>query len=89
MTFCALYLMEMGQPALLYLVPFTLVTTFVIGCIRGEARSLWSGFSKKVLHIELIILKNERNEIKKIFLNFFQPKPRRFFFSSLYLQIED
>nr|XP_022308317.1 signal peptide peptidase-like 2B [Crassostrea virginica] len=34
-TFCALYLMEMGQPALLYLVPFTLVTTFVIGCIRG------------------------------------------------------
>ncbi|XP_078329329.1 signal peptide peptidase-like 2B [Crassostrea virginica] len=46
-TFCALYLMEMGQPALLYLVPFTLVTTFVIGCIRGEARSLWSGFSKK------------------------------------------
>ncbi|XP_061167880.1 signal peptide peptidase-like 2B [Saccostrea echinata] len=46
-TFLALYLMDKGQPALLYLVPFTLVTTFVIGCIRGEAGSLWTGISKQ------------------------------------------
>ncbi|XP_062598448.1 signal peptide peptidase-like 2B [Saccostrea cucullata] len=46
-TFIALYLMDKGQPALLYLVPFTLVTTFVIGCIRGEAGSLWTGILKQ------------------------------------------
>ncbi|XP_045168364.1 signal peptide peptidase-like 2B [Mercenaria mercenaria] len=42
-TFCALALMETGQPALLYLVPCTLVTTYVIGCIRGEVKMLWNG----------------------------------------------
>lgn len=49
-TFCALYLMEKGQPALLYLVPFTLITTFVIGCIRGEAGALWSGVTKQEIY---------------------------------------
>ncbi|XP_056004140.1 uncharacterized protein LOC130049913 [Ostrea edulis] len=39
--------MGKGQPALLYLVPCTLGTTFVIGCLRGEARSLWAGISKQ------------------------------------------
>lgn len=54
-TFCALYLMEKGQPALLYLVPFTLITTFVIGCIRGEAGALWSGVTKQVNYSNLLL----------------------------------
>lgn len=45
-TFGALYIMDSGQPALLYLVPCTLLTTFVIGCCRGECKLLWNGFSK-------------------------------------------
>ncbi|XP_060081190.1 signal peptide peptidase-like 2B [Ylistrum balloti] len=45
-TFAALYFMETGQPALLYLVPCTLVTTMVIGCCRGEFKLLWNGDKK-------------------------------------------
>lgn len=47
--------MEKGQPALLYLVPFTLITTFVIGCIRGEAGALWSGVTKQVNYSNLLL----------------------------------
>ena len=42
-TFVALALMETGQPALLYLVPCTLITTYLIGCARGEVKMLWNG----------------------------------------------
>lgn len=42
-TFGALALMKTGQPALLYLVPCTLIPTFVIGCCRGEVKMLWNG----------------------------------------------
>ncbi|XP_071140613.1 signal peptide peptidase-like 2A isoform X3 [Mytilus edulis] len=45
-TFVALELMQTGQPALLYLVPCTLITTFVIGCIRREFKLLWNGIKK-------------------------------------------
>jgi signal peptide peptidase-like 2B len=39
----AVYLMEMGQPALLYLVPCTLGTMTYLGWKRQELRSLWDG----------------------------------------------
>ena len=42
-TFVALALMKTGQPALLYLVPCTLGTTFVIGLKRKEVKKLWNG----------------------------------------------
>ncbi|XP_033725447.1 signal peptide peptidase-like 2B [Pecten maximus] len=45
-TFAALYFMETGQPALLYLVPCTLVPTMVIGCCRREFKLLWNGNKK-------------------------------------------
>ena len=45
-TFVALLFMETGQPALLYLVPCTLVTTFLVGCIRGEINYLWAGMNQ-------------------------------------------
>ncbi|XP_013379111.1 signal peptide peptidase-like 2B [Lingula anatina] len=41
--FMALAFMEIGQPALLYLVPCTVGTTVVIGWARGELRHLWKG----------------------------------------------
>lgn len=45
-TFVALAVMKVGQPALLYIVPCILITTYVIGLIRGEVKMLWSGIHK-------------------------------------------
>jgi Signal peptide peptidase len=39
----AVYLMQMGQPALLYLVPCTLGTMTYLGWRRQELRTLWEG----------------------------------------------
>lgn len=35
--------MAIAQPALLYLVPFTLVPVFVLGLWRRELKLLWEG----------------------------------------------
>lgn len=45
----AVYVMEMGQPALLYLVPCTLGTVSYLGWKRGDLRALWEG--PKVLQL--------------------------------------
>eukprot|EP00526_Cylindrotheca_closterium_P006810 CAMPEP_0113619368 /NCGR_PEP_ID=MMETSP0017_2-20120614/9832_1 /TAXON_ID=2856 /ORGANISM="Cylindrotheca closterium" /LENGTH=722 /DNA_ID=CAMNT_0000528937 /DNA_START=208 /DNA_END=2375 /DNA_ORIENTATION=- /assembly_acc=CAM_ASM_000147 len=45
----AVYVMEMGQPALLYLVPCTLGTMSYLGWKRGDLRALWEG--PKVLQL--------------------------------------
>ena len=42
-TFVMLFVMKKGQPALLYLVPCTLITGYVIGWIRGDLKKLWTG----------------------------------------------
>lgn len=41
-TFVSLYLMQHGQPALLFLVPGTLVPTCVIAMRKGELAALWA-----------------------------------------------
>lgn len=41
-TFVSLYLMQHGQPALLFLVPGTLVPTCMIALRKGELPALWS-----------------------------------------------
>merc|ERR1719436_2321584 len=41
-TFVSLYLMKHGQPALLFLVPGTLLPTCLIAMQKGELASLWS-----------------------------------------------
>lgn len=46
-TFTMLAVLQMGQPALLYLVPFTIVPTLFRASRRGELRMLWSWKSKK------------------------------------------
>ncbi|VDD87128.1 unnamed protein product [Enterobius vermicularis] len=46
-TFCALTVMESAQPALIYLIPFTLIPIILLSVIRGEFKLLWHGrFSK-------------------------------------------
>lgn len=42
-TFVALALMQMGQPALLYLVPCTLLTSLMVALWRKELPSFWTG----------------------------------------------
>ncbi|KAM9366343.1 signal peptide peptidase-like 2A isoform 2-T2 [Symphorus nematophorus] len=42
-TFAVMLLSEMGQPALLYLVPFTLITSAVVAGYRREMRQFWAG----------------------------------------------
>ncbi|XP_059210764.1 signal peptide peptidase-like 2A isoform X2 [Centropristis striata] len=42
-TFAVMLLSGMGQPALLYLVPFTLITSAVVAGCRGEMRQFWAG----------------------------------------------
>ena len=45
-TFISLFLMNSAQPALLYLVPFTLVPTILVAWCRGDLPSMWDGDSK-------------------------------------------
>ena len=42
-TFVALFGMQTAQPALIYLVPCTLVPFFMLAIARGELRKLWFG----------------------------------------------
>ncbi|XP_068594438.1 signal peptide peptidase-like 2A isoform X2 [Brachionichthys hirsutus] len=42
-TFAVMLLSGLGQPALLYLVPFTLITSAVLAKCRGELRQFWAG----------------------------------------------
>lgn len=48
LTFTVMLLSGMGQPALLYLVPFTLVTSAVVAGCRGEMRQFWTGTAYEV-----------------------------------------
>ncbi|CAG0920662.1 unnamed protein product [Notodromas monacha] len=42
-TFVSLFLMKEAQPALLYLVPFTVLPAIILSLIRGEFKELWHG----------------------------------------------
>lgn len=52
-TFAGLYLMAIAQPALLYLVPFTLIPVFIIGLFRRELKLLWEGDGQVVENTRL------------------------------------
>lgn len=48
MTFAVMLLTGMGQPALLYLVPFTLIASALVAWRRGEMRQFWAGTTYEV-----------------------------------------
>ncbi|MEE6487199.1 hypothetical protein FKM82_014830 [Ascaphus truei] len=57
-TFVALALMQMGQPALLYLVPCTLLTSLAVALWRKELTMFWTGsgfVQKDIPHPPLVI----------------------------------
>jgi len=43
LTLCMLLALQQGQPALLYLVPFTLIPPIFFGWMRNELKQLWTG----------------------------------------------
>ncbi|TNN44128.1 Signal peptide peptidase-like 2A [Liparis tanakae] len=47
-TFAVMLLSGAGQPALLYLVPFTLITCAVVAACRGEMKQFWAGTTYEV-----------------------------------------
>ncbi|KAM9312598.1 signal peptide peptidase-like 2A [Gastrophryne carolinensis] len=49
LTFVILMVMKTGQPALLYLVPCTLITTSVIAWRRKEMKKFWNGGSYEIM----------------------------------------
>ncbi|XP_067246799.1 signal peptide peptidase-like 2A [Chanodichthys erythropterus] len=48
-TFAVMLVSKMGQPALLYLVPCTLLTSSILASVRKEFKEFWAGTSCKVL----------------------------------------
>ncbi|XP_042560886.1 signal peptide peptidase-like 2A isoform X2 [Clupea harengus] len=48
-TFAVMLISKMGQPALLYLVPFTLLTSAVVAWSRKEMQQFWAGTTYQVL----------------------------------------
>ncbi|KAF7644628.1 hypothetical protein LDENG_00218880 [Lucifuga dentata] len=51
-TFAVMLLSGMGQPALLYLVPFTLITSAVVAGCRREIKQFWTGTTYEVRESE-------------------------------------
>uniref|UniRef100_A0A4W5MLW6 PA domain-containing protein n=1 Tax=Hucho hucho TaxID=62062 RepID=A0A4W5MLW6_9TELE len=49
LTFAVMLVTKMGQPALLYLVPFTLLGSALLAWRRGEMRQFWNGTTYEVL----------------------------------------
>ena len=47
-TFISLFLMNSAQPALLYLVPFTLLPTILVAWLRGDLPAMWEGDTKVI-----------------------------------------
>merc|ERR1712203_369543 len=48
-TFISLFLMNSAQPALLYLVPFTLIPTILAAWLRVDLPAMWEGDNKAVV----------------------------------------
>ncbi|XP_072594643.1 signal peptide peptidase-like 2A isoform X1 [Vulpes vulpes] len=62
LTFVVLVLMKKGQPALLYLVPCTLVTASVVAWRRKEMKKFWKGSGYEVMdHLDYAT--NEENPV--------------------------
>lgn len=57
LTFVVLVLMKKGQPALLYLVPCTLVTASVVAWRRKEMKKFWKGSGYQVCASSISVTK--------------------------------
>ncbi|XP_017653318.1 signal peptide peptidase-like 2A isoform X2 [Nannospalax galili] len=62
LTFVVLVLMKKGQPALLYLVPCTLITVSIVAWSRKEMKKFWKGSNYQVMN-HLDYSTNEENPV--------------------------
>ncbi|XP_062946672.1 signal peptide peptidase-like 2A [Cynocephalus volans] len=62
LTFVVLVLMKKGQPALLYLVPCTLITASIVAWRRKEMKKFWKGSSYQMMD-QLDYATNEENPV--------------------------
>ncbi|XP_047398116.1 signal peptide peptidase-like 2A isoform X1 [Sciurus carolinensis] len=62
LTFVVLTLMKKGQPALLYLVPCTLITASIVAWRRKEMKKFWKGSSYQMMD-QLDYSTNEENPV--------------------------
>nr|XP_042899515.1 signal peptide peptidase-like 2A isoform X1 [Parasteatoda tepidariorum] len=77
-TFVGLFLMNTAQPALLYLVPCTLIPPAIIGWCRGEFSLLWNGFRERHEIVTWSSLtQGFTQQALKEFLDIFTWKPAR------------
>jgi len=58
MTLCMLLVMQQGQPALLYLVPFTILPVVFFGWKRKELKKLWKGDTMSDIHSQSFTLED-------------------------------
>jgi len=65
LTFAMLVVLQMGQPALLYLVPFTLIPAIGLAYFRGHLGDMWRGVSPEPLEddSERLIPDNSLNSV--------------------------
>ncbi|XP_010769864.1 signal peptide peptidase-like 2A [Notothenia coriiceps] len=68
LTFAVMLLSGMGQPALLYLVPFTLITCAVVAACRGEMRQFWAGTTYEIKEKHLTSFPGQPREFAASFL---------------------
>ena len=48
-TIAVMHVYKHAQPALLYLVPFTLIPTILVAWCRGDLASMWDGDNKVIM----------------------------------------
>jgi len=60
-TFISLFLMNSAQPALLYLVPFTLIPTILVAWCRGDLTAMWQGDFDKVDEKSPLVNEDQQN----------------------------
>jgi len=58
-----LLILQMGQPALLYLVPCTLIPAVFLGWRRKELKNLWTGTCKEEIRDEQGISENSEASV--------------------------
>jgi len=64
LVICVVFLimLNMAQPALLYIVPCTLGAVYLVGLKRGEVRELWKGLKSDTEYKNNLIRTSERSD---------------------------
>jgi len=62
-TFLMVFALQRGQPALLYLVPYTIIPTAILAYCRGELSLLWRGMVLDTNSVEEGVNQKKEDEV--------------------------